>query len=114
MGNVSGRRNNYNNNNNNNNNNQNGAFNRASSNQLGDIDNPEEEGNQIEVVCPASYSGAPVISCLWKHQLPTNGQSNSRHITCGANGCSGSDLDQSYLNGHSVEYNQQPCSLRIQ
>ena len=45
--NVSGRRNNYNNNNNNNNNNQNGALTRASSNQLGDIDNPEEEGKII-------------------------------------------------------------------
>jgi hypothetical protein len=112
---ASGQRNRYSNNNDNNNN-RNGGYSSGST-QVGDISNPEEEGNSMDIPCGASFSSGSVVSCIFQHQLPTtstSGNSNSRHMTCGQNGCSGDGLDQSYLNSHSIEYNQQPCTLRVQ
>lgn len=99
----------------NNNNNQNNG---GQSRQYGDKNNPEEEGRQIDIPCPVTSSGNKALSCVWKHELPAtgnNGYSDTRHISCGANGCSGhQSIDQSYFNGRSVEWNINPCSIRVQ
>lgn len=102
---------------NNNNNNQNSG---SQSGQFGSEDNPHPEENQMDIPCPVSASGAPALSCIWKHQLPTTGNSgysDTRHISCGSNPsvkCSGSQtIKQSYLTSHTVGFNIQPCSIHV-
>jgi len=121
---ANGQRNRYNYNNNNNNNNNN--YNNQNSGYRGssvcdDRDNPCEEGRPIDIPCPAQFSGQSdnVVSCIWKHVIPSSsnsGFSTTRHVTCGANGCKAAsgDVDQTYLNDRSVSYSMSPCSLRIE